>query len=75
MPETCRSCSFHEIDYGGRRRQAALITGDASVTDPACTLSPYREKLVSFVESMQTAQDGSPFFEKELGSLAFRQNP
>jgi pyrroloquinoline quinone biosynthesis protein E len=75
MPAPCRDCSFREIDFGGCRCQAALIAGDATVTDPACALSPHREKLVSFVESMQAAHPGSPFLEKELGNLAFRQNP
>ena len=75
MPVPCRDCSLREIDFGGCRCQAALITGDANVTDPACSLSPYREKLVSFVESIQTAPTGSPFSQIELGSLTFRQNP
>lgn len=75
MPAPCRDCSFREIDFGGCRCQAALITGDASVTDPACSLSPQREKLVSFVESMQTADAELPLFEIEPGRLSFRQNP
>jgi PqqA peptide cyclase len=75
MPTPCKDCSFREIDFGGCRCQAALITGDATVTDPACSLSPDREKLVSFVESVQTASTTPPFFEKEMESLSFRQNP
>jgi PqqA peptide cyclase len=75
MPVPCRDCSLREIDFGGCRCQAALITGDANVTDPACSLSPYREKLASFVESIQTTPTGSPFSQIELGSLTFRQNP
>jgi PqqA peptide cyclase len=42
MPEPCRSCPRREIDFGGCRCQAALITGDASRTDPVCELSPDR---------------------------------
>jgi pyrroloquinoline quinone biosynthesis protein E len=60
MPEPCRSCEFREIDFGGCRCQAALITGDATVTDPACALSPYRNKLDQFVESVQKQADAVP---------------
>lgn len=40
MPEPCRSCKRREVDFGGCRCQAFLLTGDAARTDPACHLSP-----------------------------------
>jgi pyrroloquinoline quinone biosynthesis protein E len=40
MPEPCRSCDRREIDFGGCRCQAFLLTGDAAATDPVCHLSP-----------------------------------
>jgi pyrroloquinoline quinone biosynthesis protein E len=40
LPEPCRSCSRREIDFGGCRCQAFLLTGDAAATDPVCHLSP-----------------------------------
>jgi pyrroloquinoline quinone biosynthesis protein E len=42
MPEPCQSCPQREIDFGGCRCQAALLTGDAANTDPVCDLSPNR---------------------------------
>ena len=39
MPEPCRSCDRREIDFGGCRCQAFLLTGDAAVADPVCILS------------------------------------
>jgi len=42
MPSLCRECPQHEIDFGGCRCQAALLTGDANATDPVCTLTPAR---------------------------------
>lgn len=45
MPEPCRSCPQREIDFGGCRCQAALLTGDAAKTDPVCTLSPDRARV------------------------------
>jgi pyrroloquinoline quinone biosynthesis protein E len=40
MPETCRECSRKEIDFGGCRCQAYLLTGDANAIDPVCRYSP-----------------------------------
>ena len=40
MPEPCQSCERREIDWGGCRCQALLLTGDAARTDPVCALSP-----------------------------------
>lgn len=51
MPQPCRSCERREIDWGGCRCQAFLLTGDAGVTDPACSLSPHH----ALVASAQTA--------------------
>ena len=42
MPEPCRSCPQKEIDFGGCRCQAALLTGHAANTDPVCEFSPNR---------------------------------
>jgi pyrroloquinoline quinone biosynthesis protein E len=40
MPEPCRSCDRRTLDFGGCRCQAYHLTGDASATDPACSLAP-----------------------------------
>jgi pyrroloquinoline quinone biosynthesis protein E len=40
MPEPCRSCHRRAEDFGGCRCQAFLLAGDATVTDPACSLAP-----------------------------------
>jgi len=40
MPEPCRSCDRRGEDFGGCRCQAFLLAGDATVTDPACSLAP-----------------------------------
>jgi pyrroloquinoline quinone biosynthesis protein E len=57
MPAPCRSCDRREVDFGGCRCQAALLTGDAAATDPACSLSPYREILERIIGP---ARSGSP---------------
>ncbi|MDA1050575.1 MAG: pyrroloquinoline quinone biosynthesis protein PqqE [Planctomycetota bacterium] len=40
LPEPCRSCDRREIDFGGCRCQAFLLTGDVAATDPVCHLAP-----------------------------------
>ncbi len=45
MAEPCRSCDRREIDFGGCRCQAFLLTGDETATDPACSLAPQRALL------------------------------
>lgn len=45
MPDPCRTCDRREIDFGGCRCQAFLVTGDAAATDPVCALSPNRLRI------------------------------
>lgn len=71
MPDPCRSCEFREVDFGGCRCQAALITGDAAVTDPACQYSPHRDVLTDFVG---LNQEKSPDFASQSEDMQFRQN-
>jgi pyrroloquinoline quinone biosynthesis protein E len=42
MKEPCRSCTRKTVDFGGCRCQAFALTGDATNTDPVCTLTPLR---------------------------------
>lgn len=55
MPEPCRSCDRKEKDWGGCRCQALALTGDASATDPACSLSPFH----SHIQNLARAESGS----------------
>ncbi len=71
MPDPCRTCEFKEVDFGGCRCQAALITGDSTVTDPACQFSPHRETLTRFVESAQASGDTNT---EMMDEILFRQN-
>lgn len=64
MPEPCRTCPQREIDFGGCRCQAALLTGDPGATDPVCTLSPQRH-LIDAILNEPPAGD----------SWSYRQNP
>ena len=67
MPEPCRSCPQKEVDFGGCRCQAALLTGDPSDTDPACEFSPHHQLV------LQAIGDASNRSASE--ALVFRGNP
>jgi PqqA peptide cyclase len=45
MPETCLACPRKEVDFGGCRCQAFLLTGDAAAIDPVCRFSPHHTLL------------------------------
>ncbi len=47
MAEPCRSCERRSIDFGGCRCQAFHLTGDASATDPVCSLSPQHDLVLT----------------------------
>jgi pyrroloquinoline quinone biosynthesis protein E len=49
MPEPCRGCERRTEDFGGCRCQAFLLAGDATVTDPACSLAPAHDIVASAV--------------------------
>jgi pyrroloquinoline quinone biosynthesis protein E len=47
MQEPCRSCPRKAQDFGGCRCQAFALTGNASATDPVCSLSPLHGIIAS----------------------------
>jgi len=47
LPDPCHSCARREIDFGGCRCQAYLLTGDAAATDPACVFSPLHHLMTA----------------------------
>ena len=68
MPEPCRSCPQKEIDFGGCRCQAALLTGNAANTDPVCTLSPNRASVDAVLDDLNRSS-------RSLHDWTFRVNP
>ena len=68
MPEPCRSCPQKEIDFGGCRCQAALLTGKAANTDPVCELSPNRALVDAVLREVNSSSD-------HADDWAYRQNP
>jgi PqqA peptide cyclase len=68
MAEPCRSCPQREIDFGGCRCQAALLTGSAANTDPVCTLSPNRTHVDAVLRDINSSSPHAPHW-------TYRVNP
>jgi pyrroloquinoline quinone biosynthesis protein E len=68
MPEPCRSCPQKEIDFGGCRCQAALLTGNAANTDPVCTLSLNRARVDAVLAKINSPSNQSR-------DWSYRMNP
>jgi pyrroloquinoline quinone biosynthesis protein E len=68
MPEPCRSCPQKEIDFGGCRCQAALLTGNAANTDPVCEFSPNRAMVDAVLHAINTSGE-------HTHDWTFRSNP
>jgi PqqA peptide cyclase len=85
MPEPCRSCDRRAEDFGGCRCQAFLLAGDATFTDPACSLAPSHGIVESAVrEANSGAEDiarpaaASSFVQLQqlnTGLWTYRTNP
>jgi pyrroloquinoline quinone biosynthesis protein E len=51
MSPTCLECPRKELDFGGCRCQAFLLTGDAEAIDPVCMYSPHHSELATLRQS------------------------
>jgi pyrroloquinoline quinone biosynthesis protein E len=68
MPEPCQSCPQREIDFGGCRCQAALLTGNAANTDPVCEFSPNRASVDAVLHELDSLGYDAP-------KWTYRTNP
>jgi pyrroloquinoline quinone biosynthesis protein E len=59
MSEPCLSCARRDIDFGGCRCQAFLLAGDASLTDPACSLSQNRSIVDAIIADADASKSSS----------------
>jgi pyrroloquinoline quinone biosynthesis protein E len=69
MPEPCRTCERRTEDFGGCRCQALLLAGDASATDPACSLAPAHH----IVESALAEANSSAMISQPVSASSFVQ--
>ena len=56
MQEPCSSCPEKDLDLGGCRCQAYMLTGDRYATDPICEKSPDHYKISDAIEEAEQSQ-------------------
>jgi len=74
MPEPCRSCDRRAEDFGGCRCQALLLAGDASATDPACSLSPAHPVVEEVLTQINSGHAPAPILPIQT-AWVYRPNP
>ena len=73
MQEPCKTCDRREQDFGGCRCQALLLAGDASATDPVCSLAPTRGKVDAILEVANQRSAVEPAL--TIPAWLYRPNP
>lgn len=69
LPEPCQSCPRKEMDFGGCRCQAFLLTGDATVTDPVCSLAPKHHLIVEALAGTESVGSEKLTYRNAVESL------
>jgi pyrroloquinoline quinone biosynthesis protein E len=69
LPEPCQSCPRKEIDFGGCRCQAFLLTGDSTATDPVCSLAPQHHLIVEALAEDATDANKKLIYRNAVESL------
>lgn len=62
LPDLCRSCERRELDFGGCRCQAFLLTGDAGAADPVCKWSPHRSAITERIDAVEQDDNSAPIY-------------
>lgn len=73
MQAPCKTCDRREQDFGGCRCQALLLAGDASATDPVCSLAPTRAKVDAILQAANTPPH--PASSLNTADWLYRPNP
>jgi pyrroloquinoline quinone biosynthesis protein E len=69
LPEPCQSCPRKEVDFGGCRCQAFLLTGDAMATDPACSLAPSHSLIAAALAEAEAGNGEGLIYRTQSASL------
>ena len=76
MQEPCKICDRREQDFGGCRCQALLLAGDASATDPVCSLAPQRPKVDAILSGINSlSRDLTAISPSASPDWLYRPNP
>jgi len=72
MREPCKTCDRRSQDFGGCRCQAMLLAGDATATDPVCSLSSERAQIDAILAAVPAQQPTSALVQPQW---LYRPNP
>jgi len=75
MPLPCRDCDRRTLDFGGCRCQAFALTGDASRTDPVCSLSPDHHLVEAALVEAERGGDDRSLGPTRVPAPAYRRHP
>jgi len=73
MPDPCRTCDRRTLDFGGCRCQAMLLAGDATATDPVCSLAPSHNIVESILRAANEIDE--PAITRPLAPWTYRTSP
>jgi pyrroloquinoline quinone biosynthesis protein E len=66
MADTCRTCAYRTVDFGGCRCQAFHVTGRVEAVDPVCRWSPDHHLVHRARQLAEATSEEAPFFKREL---------
>jgi PqqA peptide cyclase len=66
MADTCRTCAYRTIDFGGCRCQAFHVAGHLEAMDPVCRWSPDHDLIQRAREAVEQTSVQSPLRKREL---------
>jgi len=66
MPDTCRTCAYRTVDFGGCRCQAFHVTGHLEAVDPVCRWSPDHHLIQTARASAEKTLARAPLRKREL---------
>jgi pyrroloquinoline quinone biosynthesis protein E len=66
MADTCRTCAYRTVDFGGCRCQAFHLTGHLNAIDPVCRWSPDHHLIQAARELATQRSEETPLRKREL---------
>ncbi|HKY70933.1 MAG TPA: pyrroloquinoline quinone biosynthesis protein PqqE [Nitrospira sp.] len=66
MADTCRTCAYRTVDFGGCRCQAFHLTGHVEAVDPVCRWSPDHHLIHTARDAAEKSSGRAPLRKREL---------
>jgi pyrroloquinoline quinone biosynthesis protein E len=69
MDDTCRTCVYRDVDFGGCRCQAFHLTGRLEAVDPACRWSPDHHLIQTARDAAHESSEHAPLRKRSLNMV------